>query len=357
MLNTEAIQNDCPPLQFRDWPPVAAFNQFSQDLQQFMDADLATKQAKLTALRTDHDAHGAFLHKCLSTIYAYSYGYVDSPVYLRSDPMLEIQLQTAKLILEEELTQQWVPTQAIPEIHTQAELTNYLRTFTTNNVGVYHEFWDYIRDEAGHDAMAEFLRLVLCRNEVVDDECALLVCGLQGNMKKAMVSNLWDECGNGSLERFHTYWLRRLMEQTNDWEALPAYRALDKKPWFSGILSNVFNVLLTRPGYKLRAYGFFCTTESWVEPHFVRILDGLARTKLNHEDIAVYFMAHVTIDPQHTQELLDSILYQTPALTKQEIDEILWGAHLAVASASEQYREVMGYLRSIDAKSPMALAA
>jgi hypothetical protein len=357
MLNTESIQNDCPPLQHHEWPPVAPFSRFSKDLHDFMEADLDSKQQLLTGLRGDHTRHGAFLHKCLSTIYAYSYGYIDSPVYLRSDPMLEIKLQTAKLILEEELNMQWVPTEPIPAINNQKDLVEYMRSFTTNNVGVYHEFWDYIRDEAGPQAMAEFLRLVLCRNEVVDDECALLVCGLQGNMKKAMVSNLWDECGNGSLTRFHTYWLRRLMEQTNDWEALPAYRAEDKKPWFSGILSNVFNVLLTRPGYKLQAYGFFCTTESWVEPHFVRILDGLARTGLDHEDIAVYFMAHVTIDPQHTQELLDAILYQTPALTRQEIDEILWGAHLAVAAATCQYREVMGYLRSIDDSNPVALAA
>lgn len=350
MLKLDTIQSDCPALQFHDWPPVAPFGELPPEFRKFLDLDLVAKQNYLSSLRGDYEAHGGFLNKCLSIIYAYVYSYKDSPVYLRSDPVLEIGLLNAKIVLEEELLHAWLPPDPLPTITNQQELSDYLREFIISNPGVYHEFWDYIRNEASKEAMAEFLRLVLCRNEVVDDECALLVCGLQGNMKKVMTSNLWDECGNGSLPRFHTYWLRRMLEQTNDWNALPAYRAEDKKPWFSGILSNVFNVLLTRPGYKFRAYGFFVTTESWVEPHFVRILDGLKRVGLDHEDIAVYFLAHTTIDPQHSQELLDALLYQTPQLTPTEVTEVLHGAHHAMAAALCQYRNVMDYLRTIDAQ-------
>jgi len=357
MFKSETIQSDCPPLQIHDWPPVATFKELPADLCHFLAADTNEKKTHMVTLRGDYEAHGSFLNKCLGIIYGYVYSYKDSPCYLRSDPDLETELLKSKIVLEEELIHVWLPENPIPTINTQEELVEYLKTFIVSNPGVYHEFWDYIRHSASKEAMSEFLRLVLCRNEVVDDECALLVCGLQGNMKKVMTSNLWDECGNGSLSRFHTYWLRRMLEQTNDWEALPAYRDDNKKPWSSGILSNVFNVLLTRPGYKLRAYGFFVTTESWVEPHFVRILDGLARVGLDHEDIAVYFLAHTTIDPQHSQELLDAMLYQTPRLNPTEIAEILHGAHHAMAAALCQYRSVMEYLRSIDARVAIKKAA
>lgn len=357
MLKSESIQSDCPPLQVHDWPPVATFDELPADLRDFLAATADEKQARMSALRGDYEAHGGMLNKFLGIIYAYVYSYKDSPCYLRSDPKLEVELLKAKIVLEEELIHAWLPPNPIPVIDSQEALVSYLQNFVVSNPGVYHEFWDYIRNSASKEAMAEFLRLVLCRNEVVDDECALLVCGLQGNMKKVMTSNLWDECGNGALTRFHTYWLRRMLEQTNDWESLPAYRRANKKPWASGILSNVFNVLLTRPGYKLRAYGFFVTTESWVEPHFVRILDGLKRVGLDHEDIAVYFLAHITIDPQHSRELLDAVLYQTPRLTANEISEILHGAHHAMAAALCQYRSVMAYLRSIDAQVTMRKGA
>lgn len=354
MLKLDTLQTDNPPLQFHDWPPVAPFAKFPHEVQQFLDADRNTQLQMLQSLRGNHNAHGALLNKCLGIIYAYAYGYKDSPVYLREDVELETKLLIAKLILEEELLNYWLPVQPIPNITNQKDLVAYLRDFIVNpdlNVGVYHEFWDYIRDEITCDGMREFLRLVLCRTEIVDDECSLLLVGLQGNMKKVMASNLWDECGNGVLSRFHTYWLRRMLEKTDDWEGLPAYRGADQKPWSSGVLSNMFNVLLTRPGYKMRAYGCFLITESWVEPHFVRILGGLKRVGLDHEDIAVYFLAHCKIDPHHTAELLDAMLYQTPELTPVEIAEILRGTQLALAGAVCQYRGVLAHLRSIDRAS------
>jgi hypothetical protein len=354
MLNTESIATDCPKLQHYDWPPVAEFKAFSPEMAAFLELDIHAQQAQVENLRENYDQHGSFLNKCLGVIYAYCYSYMDSPVHLRSDTLLEAKLMQAKIVLEEELINYWLPPSDLPEINTQEKLADYLRNFVVSNPGVYHEFWDYLRHDASRDAMEEFLRLALCRNEVVDDECALLVVGLQGNMKKAMTSNLWDECGNGSLDGFHTYWLRRFLEHSEQWESLPQYRRDNQKPWSSSILSNVFNVLLTRPGYKHRAYGFFSTSESWVEPHFVRILDGLRRVGLDHEDIEIYFKAHITIDPQHSDELIDSIMYQTPPLNKTEIKEILHGAHHAVAAALYQYRDVMAHLKSVDNK---ALAA
>jgi hypothetical protein len=348
MLNIESISTDCPKLQHYDWPPVAQFNGFSPQMAEFLELDIHAQQAYVQKMRDNYDKHGGFVHKSLGVIYAYCYSYADSPVHLSSDTILEAKLMQAKIVLEEELIKDWLPPSDLPDINTQEELAEYLRNFVVSNPGVYHEFWDYLRHDASREAMEEFLRLALCRNEVVDDECALLVCGLQGNMKKAMASNLWDECGNGSLDAFHTYWLRRYLEHTQQWESLPQYRRDNKKPWSSGILSNVFNVLLTRPGYKHRAYGFFCTSESWVEPHFVRILDGLKRVGLEHEDITIYFQAHITIDPHHSDELMDSILYQSPRLNKTEINEILHGAHHAMSAALYQYRDVMAHLKLVD---------
>lgn len=344
MIKVDSIRGDCPDLQFHEWPPVPEFNAFSAEMRDFLHGDTETRTRMLQALRNDSEVHGKFIHESLGTIYAYVYGYPDSPCYLRSDLSLETRLLGAKLVLEEEMINFWLPVQPIPGITSQEDAASYLREYAATNPGVHDELFDFLRTDVKREGMAEFLQLEVCRNEVVDDEVALLVCGLQGNMKKVMASNLSDECGNGALNRFHTYWLRRLLERQDDWKGLVDYRK-SRKPWFSAITSNTFNALLTRPGYKFRAYGCFLATEAWVEPHFDCILDGLARLELDHEDIAVYFHAHKNIDPHHTQEILEALVHQTPALKPNEVSEVLLGAHLAVAAGTAQYRRILKHLR------------
>jgi len=348
MLKLKTLESDRPALQDHAWPPVPPFVQLDPELRDFLAVDRAGREHILAARRADPDAQGRFLHDSLGVIYGYVYGYPDSPCRLRADVDMEAALQTAKLELEQEMIERWLGPRPVPHIRDQQAAVVYLRDFALGNAGVHHRLFDYLRDDVPRHAMIEFLRLEVCRNEVVDDEVALLVCGLQGNMKKVMVSNLWDECGNGQLERFHTYWLRRLIDGLGDWQDLPTYR-MTGKPWFSTITSNSLNSLLTRPAYKLRAYGHFLVTEGWVEPHFERILAGLERVGLGHDDIAVYFQAHCKIDPHHTEEMLEGLQYQVPALSAAEATEVVWGAHLAAAAGLAQYERVLRHLRALPA--------
>ncbi len=106
---------------------------------------------------------------------------------------------------------EWLKIEEVPFFTNQKDAISHLKHLAMKNSGVLHELFNFIETEASKEAIIEFLRLEVLRNEVVDDEVALIVVGLQGNMKKVMVSNLWDECGNGNLNKFHTYWLRQLL--------------------------------------------------------------------------------------------------------------------------------------------------
>lgn len=344
MLKLASITSDSPALQNHSWPPVPAFTGLHDDFRIFLDADTTGKTALINRCQRHSDERGELLNDYLGTIYSYHYGYADSPVFLRNDIALESCLLGAKLVLEEDLVEHWLPVAPIPALDHQAQAAEYLRDYVDNNEAVRHPLFAYLRDEAGPLTLKEFLRLEICRNEIVDDEIALLLCGLQGNMKKVIASNLWDECGNGTLKSFHTYWLRRLVNQSQDWEQLPLYRS-SAKPWFSSIISNTFNAFVTRPAYKCRAYGMFMTTEARVAPHFTAILGGLTRTGLDHNDIAVYFDAHMKIDPHHTDELLTAFCNQEPALNQTQVAEVVRGAHFAVAAGVAQYDRVLAYFR------------
>lgn len=296
----------------------------------------------------DVEVHGETLHQFLDVISAYIFGYDDSPCVGKLDDALESQLLCAKIQFERELLDHWLPVVAEPDIASQGEAASYIRHLALDNPARSHRLFDFIESEATVDALRIFLRTEAMRNEVVDDEVALCVAGLQGPMKLAIVSNLWDECGRGRLDNFHTYWLRRLLDVTDDWQGLRRYRT-QERPWFAQITTNVFNVFLSRPGLRLCGYGWFAMNESWVAPHFEKIVRGLTRTGLYNSEVGVYFDAHIRIDPVHTSELLGALEVQEAQLSKQQVRAILRGAHAALAATCAQYDRMHRYLQGISA--------
>jgi hypothetical protein len=67
---------------------------------------------------------------------------------------------------------------------------------------------DVLSDE--RDSLILLLVNTDCR-QLFLNEVALLVFGLQGSQKAVAVANIWDACGRGRLETFHTFWLRRFI--------------------------------------------------------------------------------------------------------------------------------------------------
>lgn len=335
-----------PALQDCPWPNVSRFSEFDDDVAEFLKLPASEQYLRLRNLRSDPRSHGKLIHRVLGQVYAYRFGYHDSPCFLRDDDRLELTLERTKLIVERELMDEWLQPVEPPAAQSQKSVSSYLREFVLTNPGVEHPLFDYLANEASEHAMRIFLLNDVIRNEIVDDEVAMLVCGHQGLLKSAAAINLFDECGRGQLQHFHTYWLRRLLEVIG-WDELLAYRD-SQRPWFAGITSNVFAMLLTRPPYKSAGYGHFIVTEGWVPPHFEKILSGLERTGLRNEDTAIYFSAHVTLDPTHTEELIRGIEVQVPELEPHQCSQLLRGAHIAVDGATRMYDLMLKYLRDID---------
>ncbi len=343
-MPTTLSHQTAPPLQNHYWPPVNRFSGFSQDLACFINLSSDEQHRWLNQISKEPDSYGQFLHNSLATIYAYCLGYHDSPYFLTTEESLERLLLNAKLTLETELLKNGLPSNPIPQGLSQSEAADYLNILAVDNPSIPHPLFDYL-ETAPKKVLLCFLQHELMRNEVVDDEVSLLVAGLQGRFKTVAAANLWDECGRGKLIHAHTYWLRRLLEATGGWQELKDYRL--KSPWFSRITSNLFMLLLTRPGLKLSAYGYFLMSESAVAPHFAKILSGLRKVKLTQEDITIYFDAHFKIDKHHGQELVDAVRYKEPSLTQQEIDLLLLGAHLYITAATMQYDRMVSYLSSL----------
>jgi len=337
--------NDTAPLYAYYWPPVHPFAGFDEPLAKFMAATPAEQDELLAGLRTDPEAYGEFLHVNLAELYAHWFGYRDGAFTRHTDDAAELSMYQAKLRLERELFDHWVTAEQSPEFADQHAAADYLDEIAATNPGVGHPLFEYLATEATPEQLARFLQCELIRNEVVDDEVALLVVGLQGMQKAVAAANLWDECGRGKLENFHTYWLRRLLEATDGWEKLYDFR--HGHPWFAKFTSNMNAAMLTRPSRKMMAYGTFLVFESWVEPHFVKILEGLTRIGVLDDDIRLYFTAHVKIDPRHSRELSDGLREQRPELDQQQIADVVRGAELAATTGKRQFDMMLDYLKSL----------
>jgi hypothetical protein len=333
--------------EFPTWPPVHAYSEH--------DASMIVPLLKTTSLelrerlatsRINYYQHANFLFQALGVLYAHFYGYVDAPSIEKIED-IESHIVRIKRILEDEMVNHIFK----PDLsridqytHSTQATVDYLQILSKNNPGVDHVFFDYVKDRMTPDDMKKFLWFETMRNEVVDDEVAMLVPGTQHAMKQVLSSNLWDECGNGKIDGFHTSWLIRLLSNKNQWPEFLEFRK--SRPWYSMATSHSFNSLLTTPGRNFAAYGTFLINESWVIPHFIKILAGMDRLNIEDADVRIYFEAHCNIDDHHSAELIEGIMKQSPELKQSQRRDVLVGAHQAIASANVMYANMLSYFQN-----------
>ncbi|MDD3267051.1 MAG: iron-containing redox enzyme family protein [Burkholderiales bacterium] len=331
-------------IQSKYWPPVTNYHKTRQSISLSNFSKIKIEEQKKYLNSLHQDEKWIITHKLLSDIFAYYYGYRDRCLYNQTDSKEESLILQSKCVLIEFYINNILNIQ-YNLIASESDAISNISYIINQNSGINHDFFEYIENEMPLDAFIEFLKLEVCRNEIVDDEVALLTVGLQGHMKSVIASNLWDECGNGRLHKFHTYWLRLLISQLNIYDDIINYRETEK-PWFANISSNTFNSLLTTPAYKMRAYGHFLTTEAWVNQHFTKVINGLKRVGLYHQDISIYFDAHIGIDTRHTAEILHAINVQSPRLNNYELNEIIYGSKIAEKSGSNSYDLLLKYFKN-----------
>lgn len=329
---------------FPVWPPLPIHDvKHEEDLLELLltPSDVVLQELDLIRASSDDLANRVMLP--LSALYAHFYGYQDAPDI---GPIEDghAQVMRIKRILEDEMVNtifRFDPPDTSAFDYDQDKVASYFEKLSLDNPGVKHPFFDYVEHEMTAEQMKEFLFLEVIRNEVVDDEVAMLVPGLQHSMKQVVASNLWDECGNGRIDNFHTTWLVKLLSYGDQWNDFMDYRG--NRPWQSMCTSHSFNALLTTPGRNYAAYGTFLINESWVADHFEQILRGMDRLGIEDHDRRVYFDAHYKIDQHHRLEMIEGLRQQVPALSQARLRDVILGAHQAIAAGKKMYDELLAH--------------
>lgn len=330
------------------WPPVMRNKKLKKEFFYYLTLEEAEIREEISYIKKNNlEDYKKFIMENLCTVYSYYFGYKDFPYEKLCGTKHLTGFLRFKILLEEEfhhriLSPFIVPVEASKNLDS---FKSYFHKLIYENPILTHPFFTFVKHEIKKEDLKEFLFLEVFRNEVVDDEICMLLPGLQGAMKQVIASNLWDECGNGSIDQFHTTWLRKLVSSLGGENTILEYRKI--KPWFSSLTSHSFNSLLTNKKYLLEAFGHFTMTESWVASSFTKILQGMDRLKISNKDTRLYFKMHVNIDIHHTNELIRSIEEQYPALSSLELHQILKGAHQALAAAHLMYDCLLLYFRDV----------
>lgn len=344
MTSFQPIEIEADELQSSAWPRVYPFRAFPEGLNGFLLLPLQEQVQFLVTLRSDPERHGKFLQEGLACLYAYVLGYADSPIYLLTPDALERRLQAAKITLEREMLDHWLRPQAPPDLGDAQETALYLQELMRDNRGVSHPFFSFVRDRMSPESLLEFLRFEAVSHEAADDETAFTVVGLQGLMRKAIAANLCEPSRPGGLS-LRLNGVRRLLSEIESEMDLKVQRE-SETPWFCKTISNAYRMLATRPGWKFRAYGAHLLQESWAGPHFQSILKGLTRNGHVHRDLAASAASQERIRRFRLEDMLAALIHQRPRLSSDELWEVSWGAHIAIASASKLYNQVLNHFQS-----------
>lgn len=330
---------------FPVWPPFVSAES-DPELKALLATPSADIRLELEGLRGDRERHAHRVMLPLGALYAHYYGYRDAPDISGVEDG-HAQVMRVKRILEDEMIARifaFSPPDTAHFDDDQDKVADYFTALSLDNPGVKHPFFDYVEHEMTMEEMREFLWLEVIRNEVVDDEVAMLVPGLQHSMKQVVASNLWDECGNGRIDNFHTTWLVRLLSHDDQWAEFMEYR--ETRPWFTMCTSHSFNALLSTPGRGLAAYGTFLINESWVADHFLQILKGMDRLGIEDQDRRIYFDAHYKIDQHHRLEMIEGLRQQYPPLEQPQLREVILGAHQAITAGERMYDALLDYFKA-----------
>lgn len=330
------------------WPAIAAFNDYHESIKELINLSGQELGEKLNQLqKTDVSKCCELIMNALCTIYSIYFRYSDSPFTDELDEYTFLELMRLKIYLEKEMINkifsniESAPLESYSSVQACYE---YLAKYSSENLGKTHVFFDFVSEEMTYNQMREFLFNEVIRNEIVDDEIALMIPGLQHAMKQVIVSNLWDECGQGKIDNFHTTWLRRLLNSIDAKDEIKHYRKI--RPWFTACTSNSFNSLLTSPAGLYAAYGHFLITESWVPLHFSKIIQGMNRLGMTNKNTQIYFTAHINIDKYHATEIIHGILNQNPSLTFYQLRNLVRGACQAVVAGKVMYDHLLNYFNN-----------
>ncbi|MFY4722109.1 iron-containing redox enzyme family protein [Streptomyces sp. LaBMicrA B280] len=191
------------------------------------------------------------------------------------------------------------------------EFLPWYRNFISNHKASNHPFYrDFLENRASIEDIRFYLAQETSLDPRFDDILSLLTVGTDGSEKMELVTNLWDELGNGNTNDVHTsVFAKTLADAGVSKEFIDTNIMLE-----SVICGNVSAALALSRRHCYKAFGYFGVTEYLTPRRFRSYMVGCKRLGMP-KSAYVYHDQHIQIDARHGPSWFKNILL--PAISRE----------------------------------------
>jgi pyrroloquinoline quinone (PQQ) biosynthesis protein C len=286
----------------------------------------------------DHDENAVRqVHAVLAKLYEW---YFSLPSLDQARSSLEAMLNDVREVFENAMIDDLIARSERSSLRTVPEdpgqFLPWYRQFISQHTASDHPFY---RDFLENRATIADVRLYLAQETVLDprfdDILALLIRGTTGSEKMELVSNLWDELGNGNYADIHT---SVFGETLHALEVTPEFIA-DNIMLEATICGNVSAALALSKRHYYRAIGYFGVTEYLTPRRFRSFVIGAKRLGIEKAAYRYHDM-HIQIDARHGPSWFKNIVAAAVAREPRCAYEVALGTLLRMETST-------GYLNAL----------
>lgn len=205
-----------------------------------------------------------------------------------------------------------------------------------------HPLFSYLHTQADRNDLKQFLLNESVLNLEFFDYLALSIIGVSDRAKSEIIMNLWDEAGQGSIQKFHTTMFRKLLSELGI--KYNRNEIIARMPWEGIAGINLFNYLSLYPFNKMTYFGFLAATEMLDPPHYSKLLKGITRIQGDQTLDSIYYEEHEKIDIIHASSWLQKIILPELAKKPYKANEFWLGFYLRLDSTKRYYDHIFNNL-------------
>lgn len=293
----------------------------------------------------EHDPSALLsVHRSLKDIYGMHISASPEASLNQYNPFLE---QVRQIIeagwMESEVKRGMVDPDDIPDQMDQ--FSDFFKDVVFSHKAMNHPLYDFLETQASEGQVREFFQSEYALNVRFFDIIVLAALGTKEGVRREVSENLWDESGNGSETRAHTFLYEHLLDQLGITHGDGSL--VDQMGWQALAGHNLFLHLgLNRSNYH-RFVGCLGATELMDPSSYTKFMAGCRRLGLDTIADLAYYTEHIGVDVKHGNGWIDNVML--PMLdSKKAAYEFLLGAQMRLNTSNDYYQALYSRLQTID---------
>lgn len=213
----------------------------------------------------------------------------------------------------------------------------HFKELCTNRALADHRLFEFLENRASR---ADLVTFFLSDAAVIVRFCDLVVLTMVGadeEIRGELAENLWDEMGQGRVQKQHVHLFGNLLEYAGinlPEGPLSVDYFVDNLDWAGLAGYNFYLFLCLHRRNQLRSLGALGAAESMDPAQYSRVLAGCRR--VGFEEIA-YYAGHESMDVEHGDRWLENVLLPLVRKYPEKRHEIVLGAQMRINVALDYY--------------------